>query len=74
MKGLLYSWASLAEHDIKEDKDVKASLKKVKEIMKKIKDDNCPDCIEGEAYDVLHYESYGTSIDHNFVENKIPVR
>lgn len=41
--------------------------------MKKIKKDDCPDCIEGDAEGVLHYESYGTSIDHNFVENQVPI-
>jgi len=45
----------------------------VEKIMETIKEEHCKDCISGEAYDVLHYESYGTSIDHNFVENQVPV-
>lgn len=73
MKGLLYSWASKAKDALKEDDEVKNILTSVEEIMDDIKNEDCPDCLAGEAYDMLHYESYGTSIDHNFVENRIPV-
>jgi hypothetical protein len=34
MRGLLYSWASLAKSDIKEDKDVEEALTEVKSFMK----------------------------------------
>lgn len=73
MKGMLYPWASKAEDAIKNDPDVQASLKKLGEVINKIKESDCPDCLAGPAYDILHYESYGCSTDHNFVENNVPI-
>ena len=34
-----------------------------------IKEKFCSKCIFGSAYKILQYESFGNSMDHNFIEN-----
>ena len=46
----------------------------MKYINKKVADEYCKDCLVGEAFELLKYESYGTFIDHNLYLNDIPYR
>ena len=46
----------------------------MKDINEKVAAKYCKECLVGEAYRLLKYESYGTFMDHNFYTNDIPIR
>lgn len=45
----------------------------MKDINEKVAAKYCKECLVGEAYRLLKYESYGTFMDHNFYTNDIPI-
>jgi hypothetical protein len=49
-------------------------IAQMKNLLDKVAAKYCRGCLVGEAYKVLHYESYGTFIDHNLYENDVPIR
>jgi|688.fasta_scaffold2048946_1 hypothetical protein len=46
----------------------------MQKLLEDIKKKFCHGCLVGESYEVIKYDSFGTSIDHNFFENNVPIR
>jgi len=49
-------------------------IAQMKTLLDKVAQKYCKECLVGEAYKILRYESYGTFIDHNLYENDVPIR
>lgn len=45
----------------------------MQKLLEDIKKKFCHGCLVGESYEVIKYDSFGTSIDHNFFENNVPI-
>lgn len=70
MEGMMYPNAFETR---KKDKLVEQMKLMTNKILIEIEKKFCPGCLTGEAFSTIKYDSFGSSIDHNYFNNDVPL-